>query len=152
MKIDDPVVLPFAGIVQSWAHLLGAGVKLVAPSFAFLEAHGFRLSATEDSSAWETWQYTSAVSAVRVTRSNEFVRADVHLIRLVDGQVPAYPIWITSERMNWALLDNVLEVRTPDLLRQVAGGLFDPELRTRSSLVPTWLVPITTSEARASRN
>jgi hypothetical protein len=101
----------------------------VSSHFAFLEGHGFRLSATDDSSAWETWvQYTSAVSAVRVTRSNEFVRAEVHLIRLVDGQVPVYPIWITSEPVNWALLDNVLEARTPELLEQVARGLTDPEL------------------------
>lgn len=103
--------------------------QLAALHFGFLEGHGFRLSATDDSSTWETWvQYTSAISAVRVTRSNEFVRAEVHLIRLVAGQVPAYPIWITSEPVNWALLDNVLQARSPELLQRVTGGLSDPEL------------------------
>ena len=42
------------------------------------------------------------------------------LIRLVDGEVPAYPVWITEERIDWVLLDNVVEVRRPDLLTEVA--------------------------------
>jgi hypothetical protein len=52
----------------------------------------------------------------------------MHLIRLVDGQVPAYPIWVTSDQINWTLLDNVLKARSPDLLQRVAGGLTEPEL------------------------
>jgi hypothetical protein len=103
--------------------------QLAGPHFAFLEEHGFRLTATDDSSTWETWvQYTSATSAVRVTRSREFARVEVQLIRLVDGQVPAYPIWVTSEPMNWALLDNVLEARAPELLQRAAGGVTGPEV------------------------
>jgi hypothetical protein len=127
------VAKPRRPVLRRYRSVVGASARrwrqLVAPHFAFLEGHGFRLSATNDSSTWETWvQYTSAISAVRITRSREFARAEVHLIRLVDGQVPAYPIWVTSERMNWALLDNVLEARSPELLQPEAGGLTNPEL------------------------
>jgi hypothetical protein len=102
---------------------------MVAPHFAFLEGHGFRLSATDDSSTWETWaHYTSGISAIRVTRSREFVGAEVHLVRLVERQVPAYLIRVTSEPINWALLEMVVGARAPELLQQVAGGITDREL------------------------
>jgi len=41
------------------------------------------------------------------------------LIRLVNGQVPAYAIWITEDRIDWTLLDNVIESREPDLMSEV---------------------------------
>ncbi len=32
--------------------------------------------------------------------------------------MPAYPIWITEDRIDWVLLDNVVAVRRPDLLAE----------------------------------
>lgn len=84
-----------------------------------------------DSSFWSIWvQYRSDTSAIRISKSNEFVRAEVHLIRLVNGQVPHYPIWITDEPIDWILLDNVVESREPGLLSEMKRqtGLKFPEL------------------------
>ena len=76
----------------------------------------------DDSSFWSLWvQFRSATAAIRVSKSNEFNRAEVELIRLVDGQVPPYPIWITDDRIDWVLLDNVVKVRQPHLMAEVAG-------------------------------
>lgn len=89
--------------------------KTVEPHFGFLADHGFRITASDDSTFWESSvTYTSSVSAVKVARSQEFVRSGVSLIRLVDGSVPPYPIWITTERIDWALLDLVLKARSPE--------------------------------------
>ena len=95
----------------------GSWQDQVQPHFAFLEGYGFRITASDASSPWETSvTYKSSTGGVKVTNSNEFFRAEVNLIRLVDGHVPPYPIWITDEPINWALLDNVLEVRSPERL------------------------------------
>jgi hypothetical protein len=60
----------------------------------------------------------------------------VNLIRLVDGEVPPYPIWITEEVLNWTLLDNVIEARRPDLSAQIpSGGLQKDELERQ---LETW--------------
>jgi hypothetical protein len=69
-------------------------------------------------------------SAIRIELSREFVRSEVHLIRLVNGEVPTSPIWITDDRIDWALLDSVVEVRRPDLMADVRkqGGLTSGEL------------------------
>lgn len=61
----------------------------------------------------------SVLAARRISKSNEFVRSEVHLIRLVNGEVPPYPIWITGDRIDWTLLENVVESRQPDLMRDV---------------------------------
>ena len=84
----------------------------VVRHFAFVEDYGFHLTSSEAKSWWETSVvFTSHTGGIKVAYSNEFVRAEVNLIRLVDGVVPPYPIWITAEQINWVLLDNVLEVR-----------------------------------------
>lgn len=91
----------------------------VEPHFGFLVDHGFGQVETDDSSFWSIWvQYASGRAAVRISLSNEFRRAEVQLIRLVDGQVPPYPIWITSDRIDWVLLDTVLEARKPSRLAE----------------------------------
>lgn len=58
------------------------------------------------------------------------MRVDIDLIRLVNGEVPAYPIWVTKDELNWTLLDNVLEARDRALFEQgvALGGLSDDEL------------------------
>ncbi|WP_310963227.1 hypothetical protein [Nocardioides terrisoli] len=95
--------------------------KTVDIHFGYLKDFGFRRVDSDDSSFWSLWvQYRSPTAALRVSKSNEFVRAEVHLIRLVDGEVPAYPIWITDARIDWTLLDNVVEARRPELLDEAS--------------------------------
>jgi hypothetical protein len=95
--------------------------KMVELHFGFLTGLGFATIDVDDSSFWSLWvQYRSETSAIRISRSNEFIRSEVELIRLVNGEVPAYPIWITDDRIDWTLLDNVVEVRQPDLMAEVA--------------------------------
>jgi len=61
------------------------------------------------------------------------------LIRLVSGQVPPYPIWITDDRIDWTLLDNVVEARAPDLMDEVRkqAGLKAPELVSSTAVLGT---------------
>ena len=95
-------------------------LRQVEPHFGFLSCLGFTTIDVDDSSFWSTWvQYRSDTSAIRIELSREFVRSEVHLIRLVSGEVPPYPIWITDDRIDWALLDNVVEVRQPSLMTDV---------------------------------
>jgi len=106
-------------------------LRQVVPHFGFLSGLGFTAIDLDDSSFWSTWvQYRSDNSAVRIELSREFVRSEVYLIRLMNGEVPAYPIWITDERIDWALLDNVVEVRQPSLMTDVRKqrGLTSDEL------------------------
>lgn len=96
-------------------------LKTVDLHFGFLTDMGFAHRDVDDSSFWSIWvQYRSATSAVRISKSNEFARSEVQLIRLVNGQVPAYPIWITDDRIDWTLLDNVIESREPNLMSEVS--------------------------------
>ncbi len=98
--------------------------------FGFLAAHGFQIGTAEEPTQWERAVLCQAPGvAVKVARSVEFARAEVNLIRLVDNEVPPYPIWITDETVNWTLLETVIEARRPDLVEQLpAGGLKDAEL------------------------
>jgi hypothetical protein len=91
-----------------------------AAHFGFLAAHGFDTVVVDDSSIWSVWVcYLSRTAAVQVSKSAEFVRTEVSLIRLHGGEVPPHTVWITDERLDWALLDVVAEVRRPDLLAEV---------------------------------
>src|SRR5205823_2735942 len=99
----------------------------VAGHFGFLEAD-FHLSviATDDSSNWETSvTYASDPVAVIVRYSVEFDRAEVELIRLVDGKVPRVPTFVHPDtRIDRALLDILLLLRAPaeaEKLRQLGG-------------------------------
>lgn len=111
-------------------------LQQVEPHFGFLREHGFTRVATDDSSFWSfRVRYASPHAAVQVAKSNEFTRVEVSLIRLVDGDVPPYPIWITSDRVDHALLDTVLEVRDKALLREAArmGGLVPEDVERQLS-------------------
>ena len=91
--------------------------ELVEPHSGFVADFGFEAVDLDEGSFWSLWvQYRSPTAAIRISKSREFVRCEVELIRLVDGEVPAYPIWITEDRIDWVLLDNVVAVRRPDLL------------------------------------
>lgn len=94
--------------------------QLVEPHFGFLIDSGFNEIDLDDSSWWATSMlFRSGIAAVRVELNSEFGRVEVQLIRLVDGAVPDYPIWITSERVDWVLLDDVIEARRPELISAV---------------------------------
>ncbi len=88
---------------------------VVEPRFAFVAEYGFAITESDDSSSWMTSvTYTSSAAGIHVARSVEFNRSEVHLIRLVDGSVPPYPLFMTAAPMDWVLLDTVLEIRNPE--------------------------------------
>jgi len=102
--------------------------ETVDKHFGFLREARFTHLDTDDSSFWSLWvQYRSDSAAIRISKSNEFTRSEVELIRLVDGEVPPYPIWITDARIDWILLDNVVMARKPAL---------QDEVRNQSGLKP----------------
>lgn len=106
--------------------------RLVAVHFGFLEAQGFaRAPGGDSSSGWATSVlYRSDVHAVEVTYSVEFDRAEVLLMRLVEGKVPEHEIFSESGPFNRTLLDNVVEAREPGRLPELRGaaGLKEGEL------------------------
>ena len=106
----------------------------VAPHFGFLVEHGLDAVDVDDTSVWSLWvQYRSSTSAVRISKSREFIRVEVQLIRLVDEMVPAYPIWITDDRIDWTLLDSVVLARQPVLQdeMQKQSGLKTAEIESQ---------------------
>ncbi len=90
--------------------------------FGFLADHGFGPPELGVCDRWATSvAYRSEVAGLTVSLSYEYLRSEVHLIRLVDGDFPPYPIWIGSDPVNWVLLDTVLEARDPDRAQQAAA-------------------------------
>jgi hypothetical protein len=88
----------------------------VAAHFSFLEtAYGFHVASADGASWWQTTvRYDSPLLAVRIDNSVEFERVEVWLIRLVDGQLPEYPIFINPDTpINYVILDRVLQNRAP---------------------------------------
>lgn len=117
-------------------------LKQVDPYFGFLREHGFTRVTTDGSSFWSLWvRYASPHAAVQVAKRSEFTRVEVALIRLVDGEVPPYPISITAAPVNHALLDTVLEARDEALLRDAArmGGLGAAQVERQLSFWATTL-------------
>ncbi len=103
----------------------------VAPHFDFVTDYGFLPGEVEDGSFWETsYCYRSSGAVVKITRNHEFGRAEVSLIRLIGGEVPPYPIWVTAEPLHQVLLDTVLEARHSPRLEQsrLLSGLSDEKL------------------------
>ena len=99
--------------------------RIVRPYFDFLLQHGF---SPDPSAAYSEWYgtsiaYRSAVSAVIVTRSVEFGRAEVQLVRLVDGAYPDYASFFRdSAPLNRTLFDNVVIARAPDRLIEIQAA------------------------------
>ena len=105
----------------------------VAAHFRFLQ-DDFHMSviSTDDSTNFETSvTYASDPSAVIVRYSVEFDRAEVELIRLIDGKIPRVPIFVHSDTpIDRALLDDLLLLRAPsdsDELKKL-GGLGKDEI------------------------
>jgi hypothetical protein len=99
----------------------------VEPHFGFLADVGFSTVTEDESSNWQTWlQYASAESAVRVARSVEFDRVELHLYRLLNGELPPYSEGTVGGIGYHALFDNVMESRGQ---RSIArGGLAETEI------------------------
>src|SRR5215204_4339771 len=68
----------------------------VRAHFDFLLDSGFRFDHV-DHGSWATAAvYVSSSLGVEVTRSVEFRRVEITLLRLVDGQLPEPEIWVTD--------------------------------------------------------
>ena len=68
---------------------------IVSPHFGFLETRfHWSLTAMNDSGNWETSvTYSRDPAAVIVRYSVEFDRAEVELVRMIDGKIPPVPIF-----------------------------------------------------------
>lgn len=90
--------------------------SMVAHHFGFLaEAYGLQVSVSDDTDAWETTvTYSRDPVAVIVRYSIEFERAEVELVRMVDGRIPAVLVFILPDSViDRSLLDSVLRIRSP---------------------------------------
>jgi hypothetical protein len=107
----------------------------VRPHFDFLTGHGFTLTDIVGEDWWQvTVTYRSAVSAVTLALSFEFERVEMSLLRLVDGELPPYPIFIVdSLPVNTFLADWLLKLRGgPDV--QAGRGLDDNQVEAQLTL------------------
>lgn len=88
--------------------------------FHFLQTeYGYQIVKV-DSRATGGWEsiviYQSERAAVRVSNNLEYDRAEVSLIRLVDGAIPPYPIFFFQDStLDQTLLENVVLRRAPEL-------------------------------------
>lgn len=100
----------------------------VRQHFDFLLEHGFRFDAVEERWWATSATYLSSTLGVEITRSVEFNRVEITLMRLVEGRAPEVEIWLTERPLERVLFDNVLAARAPDRLESLAGGLSEPEV------------------------
>lgn len=125
----------------------------VKKHFDFLTDYGFRFDHVEDKWWATTAVYLSAALGVEVTRSVEFDRVEVNLLRLVKGQAPEQEVWVTDRELNRILFDNVLEARGPNHLGSIPTGLsrrvVEEQLRLYGELLRT-LVPDFLKESDAA--
>jgi hypothetical protein len=109
--------------------------RRVRKHFDFLLDHGFAFGGVDDSSFWETGAtYLGGRVGIEIADSRETNRVEIDLIRLDDGRLPEPQIWVTDERINRTLLDNVIEARRHPSLSQL------PALSARSvdEQLATW--------------
>jgi hypothetical protein len=99
--------------------------RRVSEHFDFLVEHGFRFDHVEASPWATTARYLSPTLGLEITRSVEFDRVEIELVRLVGGELPEYEVWVTDSPRNRVLFDNVLIARAPELdeASQALGGL-----------------------------
>jgi len=89
--------------------------RRVREHFDFLVEHGFRFDHVEASPWATTAFYLSPKLGLEVTRSVEFDRVELELLRLVGGKLPEYEVWVTDSPRNRVLFDNVLIARASEL-------------------------------------
>ena len=102
--------------------------SLVKQHFDFLSNFGFRLDYVDEKWWATTAVYLSDVLGVEVTRSVEFNRVELTLLRLVDAKPPEVEVWLSEHPLNRVLFDNILEARAPEQLRDLPRGLSDEEV------------------------
>ena len=87
----------------------------VARHFGFVTEYGFVRTDVDAATPWEVRAtYRAQGCALAVIRSHEFQRVEVQLMRLVDGQLPAYPIFIVDAvAVDTFYLDELLALRRP---------------------------------------
>jgi hypothetical protein len=71
---------------------------------------------------------------LEVTRSVEFGRVELTLLRLVDGELPEVQVWVSDAPLDRVLFDNVLEARKPEVLGDLGRGLSDEEVEQQLAL------------------
>ena len=109
--------------------------RRVREHFDFLVEHGFRFDHVETSSWATTARYLSPTLGLEVTRSVEFDRVEIELIRLVEGRLPEYEVWVTDSPLNRVLFDNVVIARAPEVdkasraLSGLSGDNVEKQLR-----------------------
>jgi hypothetical protein len=108
--------------------------RRVRPHFDFLVERGFGFDHVEDH-WWATSAfYLSPSLGIEVTRSVEFDRVEVTLLRHVDGRLPEPEIWVTDRPLNRVLFDNVLIARAPELAEDLPAGLSDEAVEKQLGL------------------
>lgn len=128
----------------------------VTKHFGFVSDFGFTLHSADASSWWEVRvTFRSQSTALAVIQSNEFARVEVQLMRLVDGQLPTYPIFVVdSVPANTFYLDDLLKARMPGARRALRKqhGLKDSQveaqLRFWSSALQTYGTDFLTGDTR----
>jgi hypothetical protein len=108
--------------------------SFVTPYFGYLETdYGFRVTQVDASSPWLVRMiYQTATTAIYVDCNFEFLRVEVSLVRLLDGELPPYPVFIRHDTvMHEFLLDNLLNIRAPHLMSEIweSKGLGEGKVR-----------------------
>ena len=96
--------------------------------FAYLQTiYNFHITQVDASSAWRRRiTYQTATVGVYVDCNFEVERVEVSLVRLLNGSLPQYPIFILPDTILYEFLhDDLLAIRAPQLL---------PELQTLEGL------------------
>jgi hypothetical protein len=109
--------------------------RRVRVHFDFLVDSGFRFDHVDHSTWATTASYLSPTLGVEVTRSVEFNRVELTLLRLVHGQPPELEIWVTDRPIDRALFDNVLVARASDRAEHLPTGLSKQEVDTQLRLL-----------------
>lgn len=117
-------------------------VEMVRPHFAFLIGRGFRAVPVQVDPALAVWgprmQYLSDSIGVQLHCSVEFDRVEAKIIRLLDAQVPKYPIFVKDgDRVHWFHLDGLLALCDPDraVLSTALTGLDEESLQHQLAFI-----------------
>jgi hypothetical protein len=102
--------------------------------FDFLTEHGFTVTDVQAADWWHVSViYRSSTAAVRVTFSIEYQRVDLELMRLVDHDLPDYPIFVVDHvPVNMFHADWLLLLRgDPDRVPAEICGLSDQQVEAQ---------------------